>query len=311
MGSPSYFKKNAGREELREVAVAGKWQFNKKAINKAAVGKSNNIKTGEGRSEVLTVIKIGGNVLDDPGILKIFLRDFSAVAGYKILVHGGGKIASKLSADLGIEAKLVEGRRITDGESLKVVTMVYAGLINKNIVAQLQAIDCNAIGLCGADGNLIKASIRPVKNINYGFAGDLDENSIAVAQLKKLLEAGLIPVFSAITHDGTGQLLNTNADTIASAIAVALAADYETSLVYCFEKKGVLEDITDENSVIREIRSVDFESFKEQKIIADGMIPKLQNAFLSIKNGVKDVYIGKADEIPLLSKNSFGTRLIL
>lgn len=310
MGSPGYFEKNVGREELREVAVAGKWQFNKKAVNKAAVEESNNIKTGEGRAEVLTVIKIGGNVLDDPEILKIFLRDFSAIAGYKILVHGGGKIASKLSADLGIEAKLVEGRRITDGESLKVVTMVYAGLINKNIVTQLQAIDCNAIGLCGADGNLIKASIRPVKNINYGFAGDLDENSIAVAQLKKLLEAGLIPVFSAITHDGKGQLLNTNADTIASAIAVALSTDYETSLVYCFEKKGVLQDIRDENSLITGIRSSDFESFKEQKIITDGMIPKLQNAFQSIKNGVKEVYIGKADELPLLTKKSFGTRLI-
>ncbi|WP_026897241.1 acetylglutamate kinase [Daejeonella oryzae] len=261
--------------------------------------------------EKLNVLKIGGNVIDDPRNMEQFLQDFAAIEGYKILIHGGGKIASRISLDLGIEAKLVEGRRITDAESLKVVTMVYAGLVNKSIVAQLQAKDCNAIGLCGADGNLIKASKRPVKAIDYGFAGDLDNNSIAAGSLKKLLETGFIPVFSAITHDGNGQLLNTNADTIASAIAVALSPYYGTSLVYCFDKKGVLENIENEDSVIREIRSSDFESLKEKKIIADGMIPKLHNAFQSINNGVREVYIGKAAELSFLNKNlSFGTRLI-
>ena len=265
----------------------------------------------ESRRDVLTVVKIGGNVLDDPHVLDIFLKDFAAIAGYKILVHGGGKIATKLSLDLGMEVKLIEGRRITDAESLKVVVMVYAGLINKTIVAKLQSSECNAIGLSGADGNLIKASKRPVGHIDYGFAGDIDADSIAVARLKKILEGGFVPVFSAITHDGKGQLLNTNADTIASAIAVALSDDYEPSLVYCFEKRGVLLDLTDDSSVIREIKSSDLETLKEHKIIVDGMLPKLYNAFESIKNGVKQVYIGRADEISNITKNTFaGTRLI-
>lgn len=260
--------------------------------------------------ERVTVIKIGGNVIDNSENLYEFLKSFTELPGYKILVHGGGKIATELSDTMGVEAKLVDGRRVTDIETLRIVTMVYAGLINKNIVAQIQKCGCNAIGLTGADGNLIQASKRLVKDIDYGFVGDLNETSVNVKILSNLLKTGLVPVFSAITHDGEGQLLNTNADTIASAIAVALSADFETRLVYCFEKKGVLKDVTDDTSVIHEIKSSEFDSLKEQGIIAGGMLPKLHNAFEAIKNGVKEVYIGKADELSLLNQQSFGTRLI-
>jgi acetylglutamate kinase len=258
----------------------------------------------------LYIIKIGGNVIDNSEKLHEFLKDFVALPGYKILVHGGGKMATKLADDMGIEAKMVDGRRITDIDTLRIVTMVYAGLINKNIVAQLQFRNCNAIGLTGADGNAIRATLRPVKDIDYGFAGDLNENSVSAEVISKLLEDGLVPVFSAITHDGQGQLLNTNADTIASALAVGLSKVYETSLVYCFEKKGVLKDVEDDLSVIREISSSELETLKEQGVIAGGMLPKLHNAFEAIRSGVKDVYIGKADELSELNGEQFGTRLI-
>jgi acetylglutamate kinase len=260
--------------------------------------------------EQLTVIKIGGNVIDNSANLHRFLLDFTALPGKKILVHGGGKIATDLGISLGVEAKMVEGRRITDIETLRIVTMVYAGLINKNMVAQLQAKGCNAIGLTGADGNLIKAVKRPVVTVDYGFVGDLQETSVDAKTLESLLHAQLTPVLCAITHDGDGQLLNTNADTIASAVAVALSAYYETSLVYCFEKKGVLKDVDDEQSLVREIRSTEFEGLKEQGIVSGGMIPKLHNAFEAIKSGVSAVYIGKADELGLISEQNFGTRLI-
>lgn len=258
----------------------------------------------------LTVVKIGGNVIDNSKNLHEFLKSFIDLPGYKILVHGGGKVATKLSDELGIEAKMVDGRRITDIETLRIVTMVYGGLINKNIVAQMQSYGSNAIGLTGADGNLIKAKKRPVKDIDFGFVGDLDENSVNSDFLSNLLRIGAVPVFAPLTHDGDGQLLNTNADTIASSIAVALSKTFETSLVYCFEKKGVLKDVDDDNSVISEIKSSEFDILKDQGIIAGGMLPKLQNAFAAIKNGVKDVYIGKADELELLKNQSFGTRLI-
>ena len=258
----------------------------------------------------LTVVKIGGNVIDNSKNLHEFLKSFTDLPGYKILVHGGGKVATKLSDELGIEAKMVDGRRITDIETLRIVTMVYGGLINKNIVAQMQSYGSNAIGLTGADGNLIKAKKRPVKDIDFGFVGDLDENSVNSDFLSNLLRIGAVPVFAALTHDGDGQLLNTNADTIASSIAVALSKNFETSLIYCFEKKGVLKDVDDDDSVISEIKSSEFDTLKDQGIIAGGMLPKLHNAFAAIKNGVKDVYIGKADELELLKNQSFGTRLI-
>jgi acetylglutamate kinase len=269
----------------------------------------------------LQVIKIGGNVIDNPESLQQFIADFAMLQGPKILVHGGGKIATKLAEDLGIKSKMLEGRRITDGESLKVVTMVYAGLINKNIVAGLQSENCNAIGLSGADGNMIRATRRlPQKvlsggedlgeAVDYGFVGDLDESSIDRKGLYKLLEAGFTPVFSAITHDGKGQLLNTNADTIASAISIAMSVEYETSLIFCFEKAGVLMDVEDESSVIKSIDQHYYNELKLQGIINDGMIPKMDNAFEAINKGLKEVYIGKAEALPTLSNGNFGTRLI-
>src|SRR5476651_835550 len=223
----------------------------------------------------LYIIKIGGNVIDNSENLHRFLKDFTALEGHKILVHGGGKVATQLSETLGIEAKLVEGRRITDIETLRVVTMVYGGLINKNIVAQLQRFGNDAIGLTGADGNFIRTKKRPVKTIDYGFVGDIDEKSINPENIKRLMEAGFTPVFCALTHDGEGQLLNTNADTIASALAVSLADIYETTLIYCFEKKGVLQEIDDEDSIIRELDPARYEELKIKKIIHSGMLPKL------------------------------------
>src|SRR5580704_13093055 len=230
----------------------------------------------------LHIIKIGGNVIDNSENLYHFLKDFTALPGNKILVHGGGKVATQLSETLGIEPKLVDGRRITDIETLRVVTMVYGGLINKNIVAQLQRFGTNAIGLTGADGNFIRTKKRPVKTIDYGFVGDMDEKSIDPKSIEKLMEAGFTPVFCAITHDGEGQLLNTNADTIASALAMSLADLYETTLIYCFEKKGVLQDIDDDGSIIRELDPVRYEELKKKQIIHSGMLPKLDNAFTAI-----------------------------
>jgi len=258
----------------------------------------------------LRIIKIGGNVIDNSENLHHFLKDFTALEGDKILVHGGGKVATQLSASLGIEAKLVDGRRITDIETLRVVTMVYGGLINKNIVAQLQHLGNNAIGLTGADGNFIKTKKRPVKTIDYGFVGDIDEKSVDAENLSKLVDTGFTPVFCAITHNGEGQLLNTNADTIASALAVALAKIYDTTLIYCFEKKGVLIDIDDDNSVIRDLDPARYEDLKAKQIIHSGMLPKLDNAFAAIASGVKAVVIGRSDELGQIErKQPFGTRL--
>lgn len=262
-----------------------------------------------GAKKALYIIKVGGHVIDDSATLHEFLKAFKRLKGLKILVHGGGKTATEIAHDLGIEAKLVHGRRITDIESLRVVTMVYAGLINKNLVAQLQAIRCNAIGLSGADGNMIQARKRIFTDIDYGFVGDLDQQLIHINNLTLLLENGLVPVFSAITHDGKGQLLNTNADTIASILARALSKQYDTQLIYCFDKKGVLLDVNDDNSLLSEINPERFEHLKSNGLIADGMIPKLENAFQAIADGVKVVYIGKADELDQLN-TSFGTKLI-
>lgn len=258
----------------------------------------------------LTVIKIGGNIIDNPDQLNNFLNNFSAINGSKILIHGGGKIATKLASDLGIKATLIDGRRVTDKETLDIVTMVYAGLINKNVVAALQSYGNNAIGLSGADGNCIKAIKRPVKTVDYGWVGDLLENSVNSESLIAFLNADFIPVFSAITHDGQGQLLNTNADTIASSIAVALSSHFETSLIYCFEKKGVLRDVNDDSSVVSEIKEKDFIPLQQDGTITDGMIPKLHNAFDAINKGVKEVLIGQASDLPLLKDNKFGSRIL-
>jgi acetylglutamate kinase len=258
----------------------------------------------------LFIVKIGGNVIDNSENLYRFLKDFTALKGHKLLVHGGGKVATQLSETLGIEARLVDGRRITDIETLRVVTMIYAGLINKNIVAQLQRLGTNAIGLTGADGDFIRTKKRPVKTIDYGYVGDIDENSINPNNISSLMEAGFTPVFCALTHDGEGQLLNTNADTIASALAVALAKLYDTTLIYCFEKKGLLKDINDESSLVHEIDPQGYEELKAQQIIHSGMIPKMDNAFSAISCGVKAVIIGHSDDLGNLKNNKpFGTRL--
>ena len=261
-------------------------------------------------NSALYIIKIGGNVIDDAIQLDAFLEKFAAVPGKKILVHGGGKIATRTASQLGLEAKMVEGRRITDAPMLDVVTMVYAGLTNKNIVATLQKYKCDAIGLSGADGNVIKAIKRPVKTIDYGFAGDILADSVNGLAIKKFLDAGFTPVFSAITHNGSGQLLNTNADTIASALATSLSEHYETSLIYCFEKNGVLLDVNDDNSVIENITSSDYHQYKESGVIADGMVPKMENAFDAINKGVKSVYIGNAANLHLFQQRKFGTCLV-
>jgi acetylglutamate kinase len=260
--------------------------------------------------EPLNIIKIGGNVIDNSQSLHRFLKDFTSLPGNKILVHGGGKVATQLSETLGIEPKLVDGRRITDIETLRVVTMVYGGLINKNIVAQLQRHGNNAIGLTGADGDFIRTKKRLVTTIDYGFVGDIDEKSIKPQNIGRLLGAGFTPVFCALTHDGEGQLLNTNADTIASALAVALAKLYDCTLVYCFEKTGVLKDINDESSLIGEIDPQHYEELKLNKIIHSGMLPKLDNAFDAISYGVKAVIIGHSDDLSKLKNNKpFGTLL--
>jgi acetylglutamate kinase len=240
--------------------------------------------------EQLSIIKIGGNIIEDETSLNGFLKLFSNLDGKKILVHGGGKRATNIALKLGIESKMINGRRITDAETLEVITMVYGGLVNKNIVAKLQALNTDAIGLTGADINSIKSEKRPVKEIDFGFVGDVKE--VASNAIDKLIKADFTPVFCAITHDGNGQLLNTNADTIASQVAVGMSEIYETSIYYCFELNGVLSDIKDKNSVVKHINSKTYQTLLEDGIIADGMLPKLENCFDALKNGVSKVNMG-------------------
>ncbi|KUG07924.1 acetylglutamate kinase [Solirubrum puertoriconensis] len=244
--------------------------------------------------ETLKLFKIGGGVLDDDAQLHRFVQAFAQVPGRKILVHGGGKGASQMLSDLGIAPQMVQGRRITDAATLDVVTMFYAGKTNKQLVALLQASGVNALGLSGADGNVIRAVKRPVKDIDYGFVGDLPANSVDAATLHTLIQAELTPVLCAITHDGHGQLLNTNADTIASTVARALAGRYEVELHYCFEKNGVLLDVNDDNSVIPQIVPAQYQQLKADGVIAAGMIPKLDNAFAALEAGVEKVVIEHA-----------------
>lgn len=241
--------------------------------------------------ENLSIVKIGGNIVDNPEALELFLTDFHRLEGRKLLIHGGGVMATRMAVQLGIETKMEHGRRITDAETLKLVTMVYAGWINKNIVASLQKIGCNAIGLSGADGNAIPALRRSPVPVDYGYVGDPDPNKVNTDFLSQLTESGITPVFCAITHDGNGSLLNTNADTIAYSLATALSGKYDTSLYYCFEKEGVLKDVNDPQSMIPSMDRTESETYKKQGIIADGMIPKLDNSFRAIENGVKEVII--------------------
>lgn len=286
---------------------------------------------------MIRVIKIGGNVVDNPELLRQFVKDFAAMPGMKALVHGGGVMASQMQKSMGMTPVMVEGRRVTDEQTLKVVTMVYAGWCNKNITAMLQAEGCNAIGLSGADGNVIKARRRPPvhveslgQDVDYGYVGDVTGDSVNAGFIYSLMERGIVPVFNAINHDGEGNLLNTNADTIASSVATAMAnykyrsprevccrceecthcsddgsLTHETELIYCFEKDGVLYDKDDDNSVIDEIDRKRFAELKDEGRVADGMIPKLTNSFKAIDNGVARVIIKHARNL----NNSKGTTL--
>lgn len=287
---------------------------------------------------MIRIVKIGGNVVDNPELLKEFVKDFAAMPGKKVLVHGGGVMASQMQKSMGMVPVMIEGRRVTDEETLKVVTMVYAGWCSKNITALLQAEGCNAIGLSGADGNAIKARKRPPvyvesleNEVDYGYVGDVSGESVNAGFIYSLLEKGIVPVFNAINHDGEGNLLNTNADTIASSVAVAMAnyryrsprevccrceecthcsddgrLTHETELIYCFEKDGVLYDKDDDSSVIPEIDRDRFAELKKEGRVADGMIPKLTNSFKAIDNGIARVIIKHAGNL----KNNKGTTLI-
>ena len=255
--------------------------------------------------QTLNVIKVGGGVVEDPASLDMLLRQFAEMPGRKVLVHGGGRSATAMAAKLGIESQMVGGRRITDSEMLQVVTMVYGGLVNKNIVAGLQAKGVSAIGLTGADGDVIRSHKRPLKRVkmddgteqmvDFGFVGDVDR--VDGRLLSTLIEGGSVPVMAPLTHDGQGHILNTNADTIAGAVATALTEHYDVTLTFCFEKPGVLRDADDDSSVIPTITEDEFHQLTAQGIIAGGMIPKLENAFLSIHQGVKQVVITRADNI--------------
>ena len=246
--------------------------------------------------EKITIVKVGGAVVEDKAQLTQLLKDFAAIEGKKVLVHGGGRRATKVAAALGIESKMVNGRRITDADMLEVVTMVYGGLVNKNLVARLQAAGVNALGLTGADIDVIRSHKRPIKDgIDFGFVGDVEKANGQM--LHTLINAGITPVMAPLTHDGQGHILNTNADTIAGETAKALAPYYDVTLIYSFEKKGVLSNPDDDNSVISEITREDFERYKADGTVAGGMIPKLDNAFDAIDAGVKRVIITLATAI--------------
>ncbi len=254
--------------------------------------------------EKLTLIKVGGKIVEETESLEALLADFARIEGHKVLVHGGGRSATQVATRLGIESQMVDGRRITDAETLKVVTMVYAGLVNKNIVAGLQALNVNALGLTGADLNYMRSEKRPVKTVDYGFVGDVKEVQSEI--LANLIKQGVVPVLAPLTHDKKGNMLNTNADTIAGEAAKALAKHFDVTLMFCFEKPGVLMDADNDESVIPEITRQTFANYVAKEIVQGGMIPKLENAYEAIDAGVKEVIITRADRI----FNGGGTRVI-
>jgi acetylglutamate kinase len=257
--------------------------------------------------EKLYVIKIGGNIIDDEGLLDSFLKKFALLQSAKILIHGGGKLATRMAEKMGIPQKMVDGRRITDLETLKIVTMVYAGYINKNLVARLQSLQCNVLGICGADANSILSHKRTGTELDYGFAGDVDY--VNEVWFSKMLHDGLALVVAPITHDGKSQLLNTNADTVAQEIAKTLGSFYEVTLIYGFEKAGVLLDLENEQSVIKKLDLNYYGQLKQSEKIFAGMIPKLDNAFAAIGQGVQRVIIGKAEELEMLITGETGTTI--
>ena len=273
--------------------------------------------------EQLLVIKIGGNVIDNAAALQSFLEKFSTIKTKKILVHGGGKIATKIGDQLGIQSNYINGRRVTDAATIDLVTMVYGGLVNKKIIAKLQSLQCNAIGLTGADANVIPASKRPVvypiandevtvgsdlQGIDYGFVGDIKVADLGIQNLELLLSNNFTLVFAPLTHDRDGQILNTNADTIASTLAVGLSKKYAVRLIYCFEKKGVLENVEDANSVIPLITKEKYLQLIADKKLFDGILPKIDTAFAAIENGVREVLIGDANDLlQNVTQNTIGT----
>ena len=259
--------------------------------------------------EGLVIIKIGGNVVDNPTLRENFLNDFAQIPSPKILVHGGGKIATQVAVKMDVETVMVEGRRITDKAMLDVVTMVYGGLVNKTLVAQLQSRNVNTIGLTGADAGVILSRKRPVKEIDYGFVGDIEK--VDNTFINSLLQQNLVPIFAPLTFDKDGNMLNTNADTIAQSLAIAMSKNYEVNLVYCFEKKGVLTDVDDDNSVIQKLQKPDYEQLKANGAIHTGMIPKLDNAFKAIAEGVNQVTICHAAEVKqAVNEGTAGTRIV-
>ncbi len=257
----------------------------------------------------LTIIKIGGNIIDSPSRLDAFLASFSAIQGAKMLVHGGGKVATQIGERLGISPNYVDGRRITDSETLELVTMVYGGLVNKQLVARLQSLGCNAMGLTGCDGRVLSANKRPVTGRDYGFVGDLDAGSVNVSLLQTLMDAGLTPVVAPLTYDRKSGLLNTNADTIAQEIAKAFSSNAAVQLIYCFERKGLLLDAGDDASVISTIDATRFNELVSSGVVSGGMIPKLENAFTAISQGVQKVIIGQAEDLPGLISGTAGTQI--
>ena len=237
----------------------------------------------------LTIVKVGGKVVEDADLLNALLDNFITITGYKILVHGGGSLATKMAERLGVETRMVEGRRITDPETLEIATMVYAGLVNKKIVAALQARNCNALGMTGADLDLIRAKKRPVETIDYGLVGDIED--VNTHELRLLLYENVVPVVAPLTHDGHGTLLNTNADTIAAHLGMELSHHYKVLLFYCFEKRGVLSDPMDESSVISELTETQYKELKDSGTVTSGMVPKLFNGFKALQKGVSEVLI--------------------
>ena len=260
------------------------------------------------KKENLYVIKIGGEIIDSENDLPIFLDQFCTLQGKKILVHGGGKLATNLAKKLNIQQTMVDGRRITDGDTLDIVTMVYAGLINKKIVSLLQAKNVHSIGLCGADANLIQAKKRENKGMDYGFVGDIV--SINTSFLQELILKDFTPIISPITHNKTGQLLNTNADSITNEIGVAMNPYFDVHIIYCFDKLGVLLDVDNENSVLKTLDYPAFEALKNTQKIYSGMIPKLDNAFAAKKNQIAHVYLGKGTELMSIVQHKTGTKII-
>ena len=247
--------------------------------------------------ENLTIVKVGGKIVEEEASLQKLLEEFTAVEGPKVLIHGGGRTATALAAKMGIETRMVDGRRITDEDMLRVVTMVYAGLVNKNVVAKLQSLGVKALGLTGADMDVIRSHRRPVKEIDYGFVGDVD--SVDAEAIAMLVEGGVIPVIAPLTLGDGGQLLNTNADTMAGETAKAMSRLYDVTLMFCFEKKGVLLDADDDESVIPQITTESYAELKERGVVSDGMLPKLDNSFKALRGGVGRVVITRSDQIGL------------